>query len=405
MDEFIYDGKLFAIAQGEIEGAQSTINSAISLGEAVVAAPPADCDFRGELVDAAEDLKQAKKYIDEFQKKVLAAAASVASLDSGFSESYNKQLSEIYKKRYNVDYSNIFKDGYTPQGITIVDGKVIISAYCDKKKSKLYVYDPYNSYNNFIVTLDTKAHVGGVTYDEKDKILFVSAKDGKVNAYDYEKLEKMSKQMSSFTNKTNKAVTVDVNDDINKDCILSSNIQFNQGVKKADDKGKYQASTIYYDNIDDKLYIAHFGKKGYILASDVTKDKNGALVMSNPEFTTADNGIQGISVYHKDDRTYLVESRSFGKNETAVTVKDATGGVTNAETVGTERLKSYGEGIYIDEFGNSTIVHEKGKDKTMSNVNINNIIEDGNQENPNIRINTRKYEAHNLWEDLFYDEI
>lgn len=404
MDEFIYDGKLFAIAQGEIETAQVTINTAIAQGQAVVAAPPADCDFRGELVDVVEDLNQAKKYIDEFQKKVLAAAASVASLDGGFSASYNKQLSEIYKKKYNVDYSNIFKDGYTPQGITIVDGKVIISAYCDKKKSKLYVYDPTNSQNNYIVTLDTKAHVGGVTYNEKDKILFVTAGSGKINAYDYEKLEQASKQMSSFTGKTNRAVTVDVNDKINKDCILSSNIQFKQGVD-AKDKGDYKASTVYYDNVDNKLYIAHFGKKGYILASDVTKDKNGALVMSNPEFTSADNGIQGISVYHKDDRTYLVESRSFGKNETAVTVKDATGGVTNAETVGTERLKSYGEGIYIDEFGNSTIVHEKGKDKTMSNVNINNIIEDGNQENPNIKIHTRKYEAHNLWEDLFNDEI
>lgn len=96
------------------------------------------------------------------------------SFDSNF-----KNGSALKKDLY---YQAIFDDNYTPQGITIVGNKVIISAYQEDKKSRLYIFNPDNS-SYYIVGLDNKSHVGGVSYDEVNHVLLVTGSKGAVNAY------------------------------------------------------------------------------------------------------------------------------------------------------------------------------------------------------------------------------
>jgi len=106
-----------------------------------------------------------------------------------------------YLKKRAMNKDDISKDGYKAQGMEIIGNLELISAHkntgvvyklkkkvFDKKEntnSRLYVYDHTN--HNFlgIVELNTKAHVGGLTYDSSNNLLFVT---GKKNSKKYPEL-------------------------------------------------------------------------------------------------------------------------------------------------------------------------------------------------------------------------
>lgn len=336
-------------------------------------------------------------------------------------ESYNKDESdpettkglllmttEIYKNKYldglslgeigvSVDYSNIYDDEYIPQGVTVVGDKILITAYDENEKnnSRIYVYDKNDESKNYKIILQNKAHVGGVTYDENNNVLLVTGSDGKIHAYDYEKIS--ITVADSQEGKTD-PVILDLNNEANSNTVLNSNVNINYDIK---DNGKsttlYSSSTTYYDSKTNKIYIGRFAKSGKIMCGDVEYDKaTGTYSVKNVTTVDAESGIQGISTYHSNGKTYLVESRSYGYNHTEITVKDITNGIDDSKLVGSRILdKEYGEGIYINDDGQASIVHEKGtfgKYDQTTVVDINEIIEENNGLNRPITINDSKYD-------------
>lgn len=90
-----------------------------------------------------------------------------------------------------LNYENIISDGYTPQGITTIDGQIFITAYKSGENSRIYIYDESTSEYKGKLILNNKAHVGGITYDEENGIIFVTGTKGSVNTYSYDRIRKV----------------------------------------------------------------------------------------------------------------------------------------------------------------------------------------------------------------------
>jgi len=324
-------------------------------------------------------------------------------------------LSQIYSTKYlmfnsglalegadSIDYQNIYDDGYMPQGLTRVGYQTFISAYNhDGSEARLYVYGP-NGKCEYKVVLDTKAHVGGISYDEKNHVLLVTGDKGAVNAYSLDGLNRVKANISKAGYAGDTPPTIDLKRSDNSTIILNSNINMNyQQLANGNATTKYNSATTYYDNETGKIYIARFANDGKIICGNVKYDAaSGTYNMENATTASIDNAVQGISIYHRDDKTYLVESRSYGANQAMVTVRDITDGIDNSKIVGSQSLGKtthYSEGIFVDDRGQGTVLFERGSSSNESNnltknIDINRIIDEANGQAPTLTIKTDSYD-------------
>lgn len=346
-----------------------------------------------------ENVEEAKELVDKYNEGEIDQSEILFRLNDLQGNSTVFGLGDSLDK--DLNYSNIYDDGFTPQGLTIVGDKVFISAYDpskDKKEpSRIYLYDINDPSKPTILVLDTDAHVGGITYDEKNHVLLVTDNSGYISAYDYDEIRVLEHDANSGTaNKTNKPVKIRLN---HSPAIIDSNINMNyETLDNGNRRTGYNAATVYYDNETNTMYIGRFAQNGKIIAGQVEYNRETKTYnLVNPTSVDADEGIQGISIYHKDNKTYLVESRSFGSNQSQVTVKDISNGLDNQVIVGSKQYNNlYGEGIHIDETGKGTMVHESGKwgnYDTTSTIDVNEIIEENNHQNNPVIITTDKYEV------------
>ena len=134
---------------------------------------------------------RAKNIVKEYNDDKSGMSADVCkflleNLKVTYENSFNDNFKNGTALKTDLYYQAIFNNGYTPQGITIVGNKVIISAYKEDTYARLYIFNPDNN-NFYIVELDNKAHVGGVSYDDVNHVLLVTGSNGSVNAYNYDK--------------------------------------------------------------------------------------------------------------------------------------------------------------------------------------------------------------------------
>ncbi len=99
-------------------------------------------------------------------------------------------------EKISVNYPNFFRTiiqadmkipivgNMVPQGITLMDEYVLISAYDSEEKhnSLVYVLDDYGNIINE-VNLGNKSHVGGLAYDKNNNLLWIPDDNGILNAY------------------------------------------------------------------------------------------------------------------------------------------------------------------------------------------------------------------------------
>lgn len=84
-----------------------------------------------------------------------------------------------------MNYENIRKDKYIPQGYVETEDIIFITAYRKGYKSRLYFYqDGYFSY----IELNNNHHVGGITVDTDNSIIFITGRGGNVTTYKYDVL-------------------------------------------------------------------------------------------------------------------------------------------------------------------------------------------------------------------------
>lgn len=232
------------------------------------------------------------------------------SLDNAEFEAYlaTLQTEESYVIP-GIDQTNIRNkkvcSGMIPQGICVAEDFLIISAYDSshkvvadseykknyKQRSVLYVMDVTSRQYLTTITLDTKCHVGALAYNPDDEIIYIADSDnGLVQKLSMEKLISCVEDLG------------DAHTEI---------VEF-EGTA-IDTQGYRPSLLTYYDGY---LYVGQFAKcnwKEWGSNKMVAFDKEGNLLkgMSIPYCA------QGVSFADWNDKTYMLVSSSYGRDEAA----------------------------------------------------------------------------------------
>lgn len=267
---------------------------------------------------------------------------------------------EAFNDKHNCDFRI---QGYTP-----VEDYYFITVYDKTKsyKSRIYIYDrsgKYMSYIELTTEIDDFAHLGGVTYDSDNKILFITGKKGQVNSYDYRDIESLMKQTKEYSGKSGTIPDESVLLPISMGSVnIASHIT--DGTS---------AATVYYDNNGKSLYVADCAKSGTLIKYQVSY-QNGKVSYDSGKVVSKDFAAccQGIATY-QDNRgnNYIYATQSFGKNNPSVIKKYE---VTNTglKEVGSTIIDTPGlEGIEIDNQGNVSGVFENFQNTNNPNKTLN----------------------------------
>ena len=277
-----------------------------------------------------------------------------------------------------INYGNIKKDNFHPQGYAYSDDLIFISAYHRNKKiirigkniifriksrkkfhSRIYVYSKKESTLKGIIILPTYAHVGGIAIDTDNDILFITDKLGKIESYNLNRLIKNLNEYHIINLSTDivekgknmPLEKVHINNNINISNILDYPIN---------------ASTITYYN--KKLYVATFGNKGNLISYKYKYNKD---ITASGELITRNlpGAIQGITFYNDQKGTYLITSQSYGGRRMKYGTKSCLKKylLTKDDLVfkGQKIMDYYYcEGICCNKDGDITSIHERKSGST-----------------------------------------
>lgn len=274
---------------------------------------------------------------------ILISSTGIILDKSSIPEDYNI-ISFNLEKEY--DYTNLSKE-YTVQGYTTSNNNLFISCYHNNKEfnSKVFIIDKDNNIKSII--LNSKDHVGGISIDEDNNILFVTSSNGKISTYD---LNKIYKELSNKDN-------INITDDM----IISNNINNNT----------YSVSSICINN--NKLYTTTYGEKCILkeYKYELINNEIKAVLLNTQELDIP--CVQGIDIYNN----YLILSSSACilagniKIPSKITIYD----LNHFSIKNISYIKQGGlEGINIDNNGNITGIFELEDQKIKNIGNIQTII-------------------------------
>lgn len=270
----------------------------------------------------------------------------------------------------NYDCQEIENDNYTLQSVTDAGDNILISAYSKNDGySRLYLYNKQSGSLVGKIGLPNKAHVGGVSLDQGNGVLYVSGDDGAVLAFDYKDIINMldnnisNSHGSEQFKKTKRNVDIDLNHFFSGTKInISKEITAKPGVTEV---GK--SSTLYYKN--GYLYVGTFHnvKVGELLRFKVNYNRN-----SDGDITSiSKNGdsikwkipprTQGVAIYNKNSDTYLVTTHSVGPiANSIVSLFEVENENSKLKLLGQKEInKTQLEGIHIADDGTMFYSFEK----------------------------------------------
>lgn len=291
-------------------------------------------------------------------------------INNFFSNSSLGLLPFTYREIQEVNEKYNRKVDLRIQGYTVAGDYYLVTAYDHNKKinSRVYIYDKAGRCVGYIELQnknDKDSHVGGITYDEKNDILFITGKSGEVNTYNLKDITDSLKQSEKV---------------INRIPSLEGNVDLsaiNRGTVNI--KGFFEentsAATTYYSESDKALYIADCAGKGTLIKYSVSVSgkkvqfNDGKIV--SKDFASC---CQGVATYKDPQgKKYIYASQSYGAYHDSVIKKYE---VTNTgiKEVGATTINTPGlEGIQIDSQGNLSGVFEnfKNTDNPNQTLNIN----------------------------------
>ena len=236
-----------------------------------------------------------------------------------------------------INYSEIERDGYTVQGLTYIDTdngtKVLITAHHKRDGSaRLYIFDYKKGISEKLIIFNNKDHVGGITYDEDNDVLWVASDNGKVNTYDFSRMNKIGVHYKKLP--CNKIYTLDFNSPKSAKVRAKMEIPNDINVKNIINYDKHKQSgmdSLYYKN--NKLYSNTYGYKGQLVETKINyeTDKHGNIIditsnNSGKVIGNLDGATQGLAFYEKDNKTYAVTASSAAGSKSRLTqweIKDS----------------------------------------------------------------------------------
>ena len=186
---------------------------------------------------------------------------------------YKKYNSLLKEKLFSYN----FLDNEVPQGLCIIKNKIYITCYkTDNTNSCVIEYDRKGTELRKI-DLENKAHVGGIGYDNKNKVIYICDIKGTISSYSYPTFKK----------------------------IKSYEIAFSSGSKLIENERPVCSYLTYYDNI---LYVGSFnlGKNGIIKKYNINRNK----IEYTGEFIVP-NKVQGLTFY----KGKMIISSSYGRRK------------------------------------------------------------------------------------------
>lgn len=274
----------------------------------------------------------------------------------------------------SIDYFTILKEGYTVQGYTKIfptglnsdnkkaAGKILITAHgAAKDKSRLYVYDETTGKLEVSLEFEYSEHVGGITYDSTNNILWIAGDNGEVHSYDYEKIENTVQVTKNWGDNEPVRIKIignngyEIPNNINTKTLVDSTDHHQDGM-----------DSIYYHN--GKLYSCTYSGKGELIETtiNITKNSNGSITIvedDNRIVGELNGATQGIAIYEEDGKNYVITASSavYASPKSRLTKweMDANGNLVE-DPVGYKYIDHPGlEGIEIDA-GYVKGVFEKG---------------------------------------------
>ena len=316
---------------------------------------------------------------------------NIYSPDFSIADIVNVQKQHEYVNNISLNWINNGKI----QGITKTEKYTYISVHEDASilsnkpadLSKLYVYDNNTGrilgYINFI----NNAHVGGITYDKKNGIIYVTGKSGNIYPYDKEILEDAIEytystkpewmnygpvflaDLSIYNRKENALFVSKKNDNPN---------DTSEFLDISSDSSN--AATIY--SFGDYLYITKFNATKendlYIYKTEVTTNPDTnrkEVAYTKVGQKQLPNSIQGVTVTEYNGKKYLLATSSMGPLTKSHLYTYELDDNNNLKPLGFHYIVPGAEGIQIDPDGVVRVVSEVKTDKlsvfTMKELTTN----------------------------------
>lgn len=276
-------------------------------------------------------------------------------INSFFSNSSLGLFPFTYKEIQEVNNKSLGTVDLRIQGYTTAGDYYLITAYDHNHtiNSRVYIYDKAGRCLGFVELKskgDSKSHVGGITYDSENNIIFITGKNGVVNTY---RMDDITDGLNQVGKKLNKLPSISKT--ANLDIINSGSVNISNHFSE-----NTSAATTYYSSNEKALYIADCAGAGTLIKYSVTTGKQG-VSFDNGTVVSKDfaSCCQGIAT-HTDSKgnNYIYASQSYGVHHDSVIRKyEVT--PTGLEEVGATTIKTPGlEGIQIDSQGNLSGVFE-----------------------------------------------
>lgn len=182
---------------------------------------------------------------------------------------------------------------FVPQGICALDDCYLVSLYDSKEinNSVIYAID-FDGELLHKTSLDIKAHVGGIAYDETNGLLWVSSNGGCVKAY--------------F-----------VDDVLNNECVISPFNEFYVGDDLINYKNNEAVSFMGIHNNNIVVGSYTLLDKGVMKEYKVNlNDELCSLELVSTSYIP--DKVQGVAFYENNEKEYVLFSRSYGRYNKSV---------------------------------------------------------------------------------------
>ena len=236
-------------------------------------------------------------------KRKIIAVALCATIVLGIKHGLDSYLKKNPYKFYDIDKNNVISmvddsfettnslpslNSYVPQGIALSDEYIFVSLYDSYKRNESIIYVLNYDYELInTVSLDCFSHVGGISFDSENNLLWVSGTHGSIRAYNVDDLISKEKAVATF-----------VDEEIGKDLI----------------NFRGEKSISYLTIYNGKLYVGSFTLLQNTKMKVYDIENQDGIKLTYLDKIMVPSKVQGVTFFEKDNKEYVAFSRSYGSD-------------------------------------------------------------------------------------------